>query len=184
MNKPELILKAIKEELVPLTEKGVAAGNHLFGGLVLRADDLSPVVAGSNDRVTNPIYHGEIDTIRRFFALKDRPAPSKCIFVASHDPCSMCASAIAWAGFPELWVLFSYEDVEKAFGMPVDLTMYRELFGTDGVRENNLFFKKYYLREEAAKTEKAAELSAEIKELEKSYAAMKIANFEYPGMKD
>lgn len=82
--KIEKILRAIRGALLPLTERMVERGNHVFGGLVLRAEDCSVVAAGSNDRVENPIYHGEIDTLRSFFALAERPAPQDCIFVASH----------------------------------------------------------------------------------------------------
>lgn len=60
---------------MPLTERMVEAGSHVFGGLALRAKDCSVVAAGGNDRVENPIYHGEIDTLRRFFAFAERREP-------------------------------------------------------------------------------------------------------------
>ena len=182
MNKPQLILKAIKESLIPLTEKEVAAGNHVFGGLVLDKESCQVITAGSNNRRENPIYHGEIDTSRRFFAAPGHPDPAKCIFVARHDPCSMCISAISWAGFHEIWVLFGYDDVEKEFGMPVDLMMYKELFGAEGATDDNKFFRKYYLKKEAAKQENAAELRKEIAEIEKLYGEMRVEDFDYPGM--
>ena len=84
MNKPQLILKAIKESLIPLTEKEVAAGNHVFGGLVLDKESCQVITAGSNNRRENPIYHGEIDTIRRFFAAPGHPDPAKCILSLIH----------------------------------------------------------------------------------------------------
>ena len=184
MNKPKMIIKAVAETLIPVTEKGVAAGNHVFGGVILDKKTLLPVTAASNGRIDNPIYHGEIETLRAFFADKNHPSPKDCIFAASHDPCSMCISAITWAGFDEIWVLFSYEDVKKSFGMPVDLLMYKELFGTDGVRPQNAFFKKYDLKTEAAKEPNASELAAAIADIEKSYAALaaRVQDFDYPGM--
>lgn len=180
-NKPQLIIRAIKERLIPFTEEQVKAGNHVFGGIVLDKSG-NIVTVGSNDRVTNPIYHGEIDTIRRFFADKGHPNPAECIFVASHAPCPMCISAIAWAGFHEVWVLFDYEDVKDSFDMPVDLMMYREVFGTDGAVPENAFFKKYDLRAEAAKQQNAAELAKDLAEIERLYGAMKVQDFNYPGM--
>ncbi len=182
MNKPQLILKAIKENLIPLTRKEVAAGNHVFGGLVLDKESCRVITTGSNNRQANPIYHGEIDTIQRFFADGGHPDPADCIFVASHAPCSMCISAISWAGFHEIWVLFGYDDVEKKFGMPVDLMMYKEVFGANGARSENAFFKKYDLKKEAAKEANAAELAKEIKELERLYGEMAVQDFDYPGM--
>ena len=184
MNKPGMILKAVSEKLLPITEKGVAAGNHVFGGIILDKKTLLPVAAASNDRVENPIYHGEIAALRAFFADRDHPSPRDCIFVASHDPCSMCISAIAWAGFDEIWVLFGYEDVKKDFGMPVDLLMYKEVFGADGARPKNEFFTKYDLKTEAAKEPNAAELAEEFADISRRYAELsgKVQEFDYPGM--
>lgn len=177
----EKILLAVKDSLLPLTLRMVEAGNHVFGGLVLRADDCSVVAAGSNDRVENPIYHGEIDTLRRFFALAERPAPRGCIFVASHAPCPMCAAAIAWAGFREVWMLYGYEAVRDGFDMPVDLAMYREIFGADGPRSENSFYTLRCLRDEAKKhgSPKITKLLAEI---DAAYSSMRVCDFEYPGM--
>lgn len=181
-NKIRAILEAIRDDILPLTEKMVAEGNHVFGGAVLRADTLETVVAGSNARVENPIYHGEIDAIRRFFALEAHPSPDDCIFVATHEPCPMCASAIAWAGFSEIWVLFGYEDVERDFGMPVDLAMYRDIFGAEGARAENSFFRKYLLPEEAAKCPDSEGLLNEIESLNRRYRSLKVKDFRYPGM--
>lgn len=182
MNKPQLIIKAIKEKLLPLTEKKAAEGNHLFGGIVLDRQSCRVITAGSNNRQENPIYHGEIDTIQHFFADRNHPDPASCLFVASHDPCPMCISAISWAGFHEIWVLFGYDDVKRKFGMPVDLTMYHELFASEGASDENSFFRKYYLKKEAAKQENAAELLKEIAEIEARYDRIPVQYFRYPGM--
>lgn len=182
MTKIENILKAIKDDLLPLTKKGVEEGNHVFGGLVLDAASLKTIVAGTNNRQGNPIFHGEIDTILRFFSMKGRPAPSECIFVVSHDPCSMCISAIAWSGFREIWVLFGYEDVAKDFEMPVDLMMYKEVFGVEGAKDENLFFRKYSIKRESENESNAAILKEKIEELEKLYSSLEVKDFEYPGM--
>ena len=182
MTKIENILKAIKDDLLPLTKKGVEEGNHVFGGLVLDAASLKTIVAGTNNRQGNPIFHGEIDTILRFFSMKGRPAPSECIFVASHDPCSMCISAIAWSGFREIWVLFGYEDVAKDFEMPVDLMMYKEIFGVERAKDENLFFRKYSIKRESENESNAAILKEKIEELEKLYSSLEVKDFEYPGM--
>lgn len=182
LTKIENILKAIKDDLLPLTKKGVEEGNHVFGGLVLDAGSLKTIVAGTNNRQVNPIFHGEIDTILRFFSMKGHPAPSECIFVASHDPCSMCISAIAWSGFKEIWVLFGYEDVAKDFEMPVDLMMYKEVFGVEGAKNINMFFRKYSIKRESENEPNAATLKEKIEELEKLYSSLEVKDFEYPGM--
>ncbi|MDD4159479.1 MAG: deaminase [Synergistaceae bacterium] len=182
MTKIENILRAIKEDLLPLTRKGVEEGNHVFGGLVLDAGSLKTIVAGTNNRQGNPIFHGEIDTIMRFFSMKDHPDPSECIFVASHDPCSMCISAIAWSGFKEIWVLFGYEDVAKDFEMPVDLIMYKEIFGAEGAKEKNLFFRKYSIKHELEKEPDPSALMEQINEIANIYSSLEVKDFNYPGM--
>lgn len=176
------ILEVIRDEVLPLTEAEVARGNHLFGGAILRADTMTSVMVGSNNRVENPLFHGEVDTLNRFFKLPVRPASRDLIFVATHDPCPMCAASIAWAGFKELWVFFGYKDVEAAFGMPVDLMMYREVFGVEGVRPENAFFKKHSLKKAAAASSEKGKLQPILDEIEKRYAALEVQDFEYPGM--
>lgn len=182
MTKIEKILKAIKDDLLPLTKKEVEKGNHVFGGLVLDTKSLKTIVAGSNNRQGNPIFHGEIDTILRFFSMKEHPDPSECIFVASHDPCSMCISAISWSGFKEIWVLYGYEDVAKDFEMPVDLMMYKEIFGVDGAKDNNLFFKKYSIKRESEKEPNSSLLKEKIDEITNSYSSLEVKDFNYPNM--
>jgi len=182
MNKIEHILQAIKNDLLPVTKAGVEAGNHVFGGIILEAKTLETVVAGSNNRQLNPIYHGEIDTLQRFFKIKDHPAPCDCIFIASHDPCPMCISAIAWAGFREIWVLFDYQAVSDNFDMPVDLIMYKEIFDTEGARAENVFFKKYSIRQEAAKELNSAQLAGQINDIYNIYSSFKVQDFFYPGI--
>lgn len=180
--KLEKILLVIRDEILPLTESEVARGNHVFGGAIMRADTLTSVMVGSNNRVENPLFHGEIDTLNRFFKLPLRPPTKDLLFIATHDPCAMCAASIAWAGFKELWVLFDYKDVEETFGMPVDLLMYRELFDTEGVRPENAFFTKHSLKKAVVTNPDREKLEPLLDEIEKRYATLEVQEFEYPGM--
>lgn len=61
------LLDVIEQDILPLTEIGVARGNKLFGAAILRKTDLSLVIAGTNDETTNPLHHGEIATLNRFY---------------------------------------------------------------------------------------------------------------------
>lgn len=176
------ILEVIRDEVLPLTESQVTYGNHIFGGAIMRADTMTSVMVGSNNRIENPLFHGEIDTLNRFFKLPVRPKSEDLIFVATHDPCAMCAAAIAWAGFKELWVLFDYKDVEADFGMPVDLLMYKEVFGVEGTRPDNLFFSKHSLKKAIAESPENSSLQPIFDEIKKRYAALEVQDFDYPGM--
>ena len=58
------LLDVIEQDILPLTERGVASGNKVFGAALLNKADLSVVIAGTNDETDNPLWHGEINTLR------------------------------------------------------------------------------------------------------------------------
>ncbi len=58
----EKILNIFLKEVLPKTEKGVAKGNKIFGAAIIKKDDLSLVVAETNNEIKNPLWHGEIHT--------------------------------------------------------------------------------------------------------------------------
>jgi tRNA(Arg) A34 adenosine deaminase TadA len=124
------LLDIIEDDIVPKTRAGVAAGNKLFGAAILRKPDLSLIVAETNNETENPIWHGEMHAIRRFFALPagERPAPADCLFLATHEPCSLCLSGITWSGFDNFHYLFSYEDTRDSFAIPHDIRILREVY--------------------------------------------------------
>jgi hypothetical protein len=64
--------------------------------------------------------------------------------------------------------------------MPVDAEMYRELFGVEGIRAENAFFKKYSIKEEIGNCPNSETLLEIDLEIEKRYAAMEVAPYEYP----
>jgi tRNA(Arg) A34 adenosine deaminase TadA len=182
--KIERMLDVIRDEILPLTECEVKRGNHVFGGAIIRPDTMTTVIVGSNNRMENPLIHGEIDTLNRFFKLPVRPKADELIFLSTHDPCSMCASAIAWAGFREIWHLFGYADTAEKFDMPVDLEIYRELFGTNGVKGENKFFTKYSIKEAIEESPDPDRYAETLEEIEHRYAALDVAAFDYPGTLD
>jgi tRNA(Arg) A34 adenosine deaminase TadA len=121
-------LQVIECDIVPLTRAGVATGNKLFGAAILHKADLSLVVAGTNNETANPLWHGEIHTIKQFYELASHPAPAECLFLATHEPCSLCLSGIAWAGFDNFAYLFSHQDSAESFAIPYDLAILRAVF--------------------------------------------------------
>jgi tRNA(Arg) A34 adenosine deaminase TadA len=133
MDTPDLVsrlLDVTEHDLLPLTRRGVGGGNKLFGAAILKKSDLSLVVAETNDETENPIWHGEMHAIRRFYEIPaaDRPAPRDCLFLATHEPCSLCLSGITWSGFDNFYYLFSYEDTRDAFGIPHDIRILKEVY--------------------------------------------------------
>ena len=138
------LLNFIEHDIVPKTQAGVAAGNKLFGAAILRKSDISVVIAETNNELENPLWHGEVHALKRFYELPkaDRPDTKDCIFLATHEPCSLCLSAITWTGFDNFYYLFSHEDSRDSFAIPHDLRILKEVFTLDpgGYNSQNAFW--------------------------------------------
>lgn len=124
------LLDVIEFDLVPLGRERVALGNKIFGAAILRKSDLTLVVAEVNNETENPLWHGEIHAINRFYELPaaTRPSARDCIFLATHEPCSLCLSGITWSGFDNFYYLFPYEETRDSFGIPHDIAILREVY--------------------------------------------------------
>ncbi len=124
------ILDVIENDILPKTVDGVSRGNKIFGAAIIKKSDLSLVIAGTNDEINNPLYHGEISTLNEFFSIPavDRPSSEDCIFVSTHEPCSLCLSAITWASFDNFYYFFGYQDTRDSFNIPHDLNILKEVF--------------------------------------------------------
>jgi tRNA(Arg) A34 adenosine deaminase TadA len=143
------MLDVIDHDILPLTERGVAAGNKVFGAAMLRKSDMSLVLAGTNDETSNPLLHGEISTLNQFYDIPDRPPTRDLLFLSTHEPCPLCLSAITWAGFDNFYYFFSYEDSRDAFAIPHDLRILKEVFGVDdgGYQRSNAFWSAHSIPE-------------------------------------
>lgn len=183
------LFDVIEQDIVPKTRVGVAAGNKLFGAAILRKSDLSVVVAETNNEIENPLWHGEVHALKRFYELPkaERPDTADCIFLATHEPCSLCLSAITWTGFDNFHYLFSHEDSRDSFAIPHDLKILKEVFTLEpaGYRAENAYWKSFALRrqieglpEADAETllQRAAAIARTYDELSADYQADKSGN--------
>ena len=172
------LFDVIENDIVPKTEAGVATGNKLFGAAILRKSDLSVVVAETNNETENPLWHGEVHALKRFYELPAaaRPQTKDCVFLATHEPCSLCLSAITWAGFDNFRFLFSHEDSRDSFAIPHDLRILKEVFTLDpgGYRAENAYWKSFALRRqvEALPEAERARLEARIAAIARRYDAL------------
>ena len=143
----ERLVDVIEADILPLTERGIDRGNKIFGAAILRKADRSLVLAETNNEIENPLWHGEVHALKRFYelALAGRPDPKDCLFLATHEPCPLCLSAITWAGYDNFYYLFSHADSRDAFAIPHDLRILKEVFGLEpgGYNARNLYWTSY-----------------------------------------
>lgn len=135
------MMEVVEKDIVPLTLRGVKMGAKVFGAAILKQKDLSLVVASTNHEASSPLWHGEVYAIKEFYELQAHPAPGECLMLATHQPCCMCASAIAWAGFPEVWYVFGYDQTNEDFNIPHDQQMIRDIFKTTEPNPDNRYYK-------------------------------------------
>jgi tRNA(Arg) A34 adenosine deaminase TadA len=154
------LLDVIEHDLAPLSRKRITEGDKIFGAAILRKSDLSLIVGDTNNETNNPLWHGEIFTIKKFFELprESRPGSKDCIFLATHEPCSLCLSGITWSGFDNFYYLFSYEDTRDAFNIPHDIRILKEVYavpdpdraevgpGRDLYNRSNAFFESHSIQ--------------------------------------
>ena len=157
------LLGTIEKDIFPLTAVQVAKGDRVFGASIHSMKEPWDTVCYDTNRSStiDPLYHGETSCIHTFFKLDKHIKqfklgnnlsnlrnseydldPTQCIFLATHEPCSLCLSAISWAGFNNFLYLFTYEDSATNFEMPIDIKMLQDVFGNDGTKQNPYYHKK------------------------------------------
>lgn len=169
------LLSVIENDILPLTQQGVAAGNKVFGAALLKKTDLSLVLAETNNELESPLWHGEMHALKRYHELPEnqRPKADELIFLSTHEPCSLCMSAITWAGFDNFFYLFSHEDSRDAFAIPHDLKILKEVFDVNPGEYNssNAFWDSYGINAivQELNDQEQAPLQATIDRIYKAY---------------
>ncbi len=168
------LLNVIESDILPLTEAGVSAGNKIFGAALLHKDSLDTVVAETNNEIENPLWHGEMHALKRFYEIPEaqRPDTRDLLFLSTHEPCSLCLSAITWCGFDNFYYFFSYQDSRDAFAIPHDLKILKEVFGREDYQQNNEFWTSHSISSLIQSTDNKNDLQLQADNITGRYAEL------------
>jgi tRNA(Arg) A34 adenosine deaminase TadA len=135
------MLKIIENDIIPLTENGVATGSKMFGAAIMNPD-YTCLHPDTNTESACPTFHAEVKCIVSWAEktpAKDRgPVAQSTIFLATHEPCMMCISSILWGGWNKCWYFFGYENTAEQ-GIPHDINTMHELWGVNTYRKQNKY---------------------------------------------
>ena len=96
-----------------------------------------------------------IHYLKNFYEIneKKRPSTKDCFFISSHEPCSLCLSAITWSGFDNFYYFFPYKETKDKFNIPHDLNILKEIFKLNNGNYNktNSYWKSYSIIDEINK---------------------------------
>lgn len=172
------LLQVMEMTIIPKTREGVNRGNKVFGAAMLRKSDLSLIYASTNEETLNPLNHGEITCINGYYAMVNedetkRVNPKDIYFLATHEPCTLCSSAITWAGMDNFYYFFSHEDSRDAFQIGHDLNILKEVFKHEpgGYARQNAYWTAYSIIDMIAQCEPEAQESFKrrVKEIKRAY---------------
>ena len=172
------LIDIIIKEIIPKTKKSVLKGNKIFGAAIIDKKNLSTLVVGCNNELSNPLFHGEIVTLNHFFKLKfnNKINVSDCIFLSTHEPCSLCLSGITWFGFNNFYYFFPYSKTKTDFNIPHDLNILNKIFNIKNGKymNKNDYWKSYSIIKEINKLN--------IKDREKMNIRIQKINKEYENL--
>ncbi len=164
------ILDIFIDKLIPLTNIAINNGNKIFGAFIVNKSDLSIVCIGTNEETENPLYHGEMSALFKLnkFQFKNT---KDYYFISSHQPCSLCLSAITWSGFDNFYYFFPYEDTKEKFNIPHDLKILEEVFKikNGNYQKNNQYWQSFSIIDEIKKLDLDKELLVKITKIKDEY---------------
>lgn len=105
-----------------------ARGNprYPFGAVIVRPapDGRAGEVLGQgvNDSAANPILHGEIACLNDYVRRNGNRGWAEAVLYTTGEPCSMCMSALMWAGIGGVVFASSIDGIRRAGIEQIDIT--------------------------------------------------------------
>lgn len=93
-----------------------------FGAVIVRADNGEVLARGVNNSRQNPILHGEIACMNDYVRLNGNKGWGQAVLYTTGEPCSMCMSALVWAGIGGVVFASSIDGVRRAGIEQIDIT--------------------------------------------------------------
>jgi tRNA(Arg) A34 adenosine deaminase TadA len=101
------------EQIMRIAIEEARKGDHPFGAVIVNKE--GEVLARAFNTIfrdCDPTAHGEIQAIRQLTAKRENGRLEEGLTLyTTCDPCSMCASAIAWSGIDEVVIGAEMEDI-------------------------------------------------------------------------
>jgi len=93
-----------------------------FGAVIARADTGEIVARGVNASRENPILHGEIACMNDYVRQNGNKEWGTKVLYTTGEPCSMCMSALVWAGIGGVVFASSIEGIKRAGIGQIEIT--------------------------------------------------------------
>jgi len=85
-----------------------------FGAVIVRPYTGEVAARGVNDSRANPILHGEIACMNDYVKVHGNKDWSSMVLYTTGEPCSMCMSALVWAGIGGVVFASSIDGIRRA----------------------------------------------------------------------
>ncbi len=104
MNDPTATLRdgAFVQRCYELAEEAAEAGDHPFGALLVRADEVVLEARNAVNTGNDGTRHAELELIRSAWGSFGSDQLVETTLYTSTEPCLMCAGAIYWAAIPRV----------------------------------------------------------------------------------
>lgn len=118
--------------------QSLKTGNCGFGAVIIKNNKITARTYDTEKTDKDPTAHAEIKAIR-MAALKLGNNFNGCTIVSTHEPCPMCATAIAWAGIKKIAYGYPIAESIKQGRNRINISC-KEIFKRAGIKA--VFYEK------------------------------------------